>query len=93
MCVFSGPTSWAELGENTWKPKSLAGSLWNTDHLRNTVTEEGFSKRAEQLSPIRCTSVNTLTHSCPSSHPVTKGSDQKEWPKCDLRLRDSVIKF
>lgn len=55
--------------------------------------KQGFLKKAEQLSPVRCTSGNTLAHSSPSSHPVTKGWDQKEWPNGDLWLRDSIFKF
>lgn len=50
--------------------------------------KQDFLKKAEQLSPVRCTSVNTLAHTSPSSDPVTKGSDQKEWPNGDLRLRE-----
>lgn len=53
--------------------------------------KQGFLKKAEQLSPVRCTSVNTLAHTSPSSDPVTKGSDQKEWPNGDLRLRQSIF--
>lgn len=91
MCVFSGPTSWAELGENTWNPKSLAGYLWNTAHLRNAATEEKFSKKSKTIKSSKMKILWTLTHSCPSSDPVTKGSDPKEWPNGDLR--DSVFKF
>lgn len=72
-----------------WKPKSLL--FINTAHLRNAETEHDFLKKAEQLSPIRCTSVNILAHSSPRSDPVTKGSEQKEWPSGDLR--DSIFKF
>lgn len=48
--------------------------------------KKDFLKKAEQWSPIDALPW-TLTHSSPSSDPVTKGSDQKQWSSGDLRLR------